>query len=420
MSDVAVRIEGLSKQYQLGRSTAPKTAHDAFAAVMAGPKRYVSSMLKRTSPSQRTQAAENRSIWALRNISCEIRRGEIVGIVGRNGAGKSTLLKILSRIMEPSEGYAKTYGRIGSLLEVGTGFHPELTGRDNVFLNGTILGMKKAEIARRFDEIVTFAEVERFLDTPVKHYSSGMRVRLAFAVAAHLQADIMIVDEVLAVGDVQFQKKCLDTMRDVVHSGRTVLFVSHNMGAVRTLCSRAILLHRGELVCDDNVDMCLNRYMMDNQYQSTYWEREAGDLHQPLSIRSVAVWLNGEQPHHTLDVEIRLTSISSHQPAYIALDILDGAGVAVMQSLPTMEGFITFTAPQHIVRLTIDLPPLIPDTYKVSVWVGSQHTQTYDEVHECVSFEILQSPIKNRTSPHSSDHGWIVPHTTLDYLSDGT
>jgi lipopolysaccharide transport system ATP-binding protein len=200
--------------------------------------------------------------WALKNVSFDVQPGEVVGIIGRNGAGKSTLLKILSRIVEPTEGEIRLRGRVASLLEVGTGFHPELTGRENIYLNGSILGMKKREIDRKFDEIVDFAEVEKFLDTPVKRYSSGMYVRLAFAVAAHLDPEILIVDEVLAVGDVEFQKKCLGKMKEVsTGTGRTVLFVSHNMGAIRSLCSRGIVLNSGNVFIDDTTDIASNKYM---------------------------------------------------------------------------------------------------------------------------------------------------------------
>jgi lipopolysaccharide transport system ATP-binding protein len=240
MSELAVRVEGLSKQYRLG-----------------GPReRYTTlrdQVNKLTSASLRAllgrggRPERNGLFWALKDVSFEVKRGEVVGIIGRNGAGKSTLLKILSRITEPTEGEVDVHGRVGSLLEVGTGFHPELTGRENVYLNGAILGMKRGEIVRKFDEIVAFAEVEKFIDTPVKHYSSGMYMRLAFAVAAHLEPEILIVDEVLAVGDAAFQKKCLGKMGDVARGGRTVLFVSHNLSAVQSLCNRAVMLDRGKV-----------------------------------------------------------------------------------------------------------------------------------------------------------------------------
>jgi lipopolysaccharide transport system ATP-binding protein len=229
MSNVAVRVEGLSKRYRIGRRRRPS---DSL-------KEALTEQARRLLRSGDSPDDEERFVWSLRDVSFEVREGEAVGVIGRNGAGKSTLLKILSRVTAPTEGRVEIMGRVGSLLEVGTGFHPELTGRENVFLNGAILGMSKAEIDAKFDEIVAFAEVERFLDTPIKRYSSGMYTRLAFAVAAHLEPEILIVDEVLAVGDSSFQRKCLGKMDDVTRLGRTVLFVSHNMAAVTRLCPRA-------------------------------------------------------------------------------------------------------------------------------------------------------------------------------------
>jgi len=241
MTDIAIRVENLSKQYRIGGPQARyKTIRESLTEAVQAPFRRLSSVVRGQS-----SAVSNETLWALKDVSFEVKRGEVVGIIGRNGAGKTTLLKILSRITEPTEGYAEIHGRVGSLLEVGTGFHPELTGRENIYLNGAILGMKRAEIERKFDEIVAFAEIEKFMDTPVKHYSSGMYVRLAFAVAAHLEPEILLVDEVLAVGDAAFQKKCLGKMGDVARGGRTVLFVSHNMGAISTLCEKAILLTEG-------------------------------------------------------------------------------------------------------------------------------------------------------------------------------
>jgi lipopolysaccharide transport system ATP-binding protein len=238
MGDVAIRVEGLSKRYRIqqGARAPYGTLRDALVEAVRAPFRR--------RPSH--DAAGNDSyIWALKDVSFEVKQGEVVGIIGRNGAGKTTLLKILSRITEPTEGYAELRGRVGTLLEVGTGFHPELTGRENIYLSGAILGMKKAEIDRKFDEIVAFAEMEKFIDTPVKFYSSGMYVRLAFAVAAHLDPEILLVDEVLAVGDAAFQRKCLGKMGEVAQEGRTVLFVSHNMSAIINLCKRCLLLVNG-------------------------------------------------------------------------------------------------------------------------------------------------------------------------------
>src|SRR5256884_3462490 len=244
MSDVAIGVAGLGKQYQIGGDRKPpyKTIRESITDMVLDPLRRLRAGLSADAVNG------EQALWALKDVSFEVNRGEVVGIIGRNGAGKSTLLKILSRITEPTEGQAEIVGRVGSLLEVGTGFHPELTGRENVYLNGAILGMKRSEIDRRFDEIVAFSEIERFLETPVKHYSSGMYARLAFAVAAHLEPEILLVDEGLAVGDAAFQKKCLGKMGDVAKAGRTVLFVSHNMAAVRSLCSRAFLLSDGRIL----------------------------------------------------------------------------------------------------------------------------------------------------------------------------
>ncbi|MGH9842995.1 MAG: ABC transporter ATP-binding protein, partial [Blastocatellia bacterium] len=239
MSDTAIRVERLSKQYRIGgRGGGYKTLRDTLTETFTAPFRAFRSAADRNG---------HETFWALKEISFEVAKGEVIGVIGRNGAGKSTLLKILSRITEPSEGYADITGRIGSLLEVGTGFHPELSGRENIYLNGAILGMRRAEIERNFDEIVAFAEVEKFIDTPVKHYSSGMYLRLAFAVAAHLEPEILLVDEVLAVGDAAFQRKCLGKMSDVARQGRTVLLVSHDMTAISHLASRVLLLEKGEV-----------------------------------------------------------------------------------------------------------------------------------------------------------------------------
>ena len=250
MSDIAIRVEGLGKQYRIG--TLQRTAgrhhygslRESIGDALATPFRHLRTRL-RSAPKPNLET--DTIIWALKDVSLEIKRGEVVGIIGRNGAGKSTLLKILSRITEPTRGVIDIFGRVSSLLEVGTGFHPELTGRDNVYLNGSILGMKKAEIDRRFDEIVAFSGVEKFLDTPVKRYSSGMQVRLAFAVAAHLAPEILLVDEVLAVGDAGFRNKCMGKMGEVARGGRTILLVSHDMAAIESLCTKAILIRDGEV-----------------------------------------------------------------------------------------------------------------------------------------------------------------------------
>lgn len=259
MTDNAILVDGLSKLYRIGRKKRSyQTLRDTIADTFSEPFRRAAGLLRGQSAAA-VEADEN--IWALKDVSFEIKKGEVVGFIGSNGAGKSTLLKVLSRITEPTEGFAEIHGRVGSLLEVGTGFHPELTGRENVYLNGAILGMKRAEINRKFDEIVAFSEVEKFIDTPVKHYSSGMYLRLAFAVAAHLEPEILIVDEVLAVGDASFQKKCQEKMRDVAKEGRTVLFVSHNMYAIKRLCERAIMLTGGRVMKDGPAQHVVSAYL---------------------------------------------------------------------------------------------------------------------------------------------------------------
>jgi ABC-type polysaccharide/polyol phosphate transport system ATPase subunit len=266
MSDLVIEAEHLSKSYLIGHQGQGqgqgRGGYVALRDVIAGGARtFARKASDFFAGRQIIQGDEVEEFWALKDVSFEVKRGEVLGIIGRNGAGKSTLLKILSRITEPSEGRVTIKGRVASLLEVGTGFHPELTGRENIYLNGAILGMTRAEIRRKFDEIVAFAEVEQFLDTPVKRYSSGMYVRLAFAVAAQLDSEIIIVDEVLAVGDAAFQKKCLGKMGDVARGGRTVLFVSHNLGAVRSLCSRAILLNHGRIETEGQVAEVISFYI---------------------------------------------------------------------------------------------------------------------------------------------------------------
>jgi lipopolysaccharide transport system ATP-binding protein len=262
MTDIAIRCEGLGKQYRIGERERYKALRDTITDTLSAPFRRLRAIRKPQS------AIRNPEFWALKDVSFEVKRGEVVGIIGRNGAGKSTLLKILSRITAPSAGEVEIRGRVGSLLEVGTGFHPELTGRENLYLNGAILGMKKAEIERKFDEIVAFAEIEKFIDTPVKRYSSGMYVRLAFAVAAHMEPEILVIDEVLAVGDAAFQKKCLGKMGDVAKEGRTVLFVSHNMAAVKRLCKKSIWINHGRIIRFDKTDSTLDDYLSYGQVEN--------------------------------------------------------------------------------------------------------------------------------------------------------
>ncbi|HRI22757.1 MAG TPA: ABC transporter ATP-binding protein, partial [Panacibacter sp.] len=268
MSDTVIKVEGLSKQYRLGQ-VGRKTLHDDVNRWLYSLAGKEDPYLKIGEENDRSKKGESQYVWALQDINFEIKPGEVLGIIGRNGAGKSTLLKILSKVTAPSAGQIKIKGRIASLLEVGTGFHPELSGRDNIFLNGAILGMTRKEIQNKFDAIVDFAGVERYIDTPVKRYSSGMYVRLAFAVAAHLEPDILIVDEVLAVGDAEFQKKCLGKMKDASEKeGRTVMFVSHQMAAISNLCSRALVISKGKIEFDGATEPAIQFYLNDTVFSS--------------------------------------------------------------------------------------------------------------------------------------------------------
>jgi lipopolysaccharide transport system ATP-binding protein len=339
--DVAVRVEGLGKSYKIGEDRARHdTLRDTLVNAVKAPARRAWNLLK----GEAYGAAElEETIWALRDISFEVNRGEVVGIIGRNGAGKSTLLKVLARITEPTEGHAEIRGRTGSLLEVGTGFHPELTGRENVFLNGAVLGMTKAEIERKFDEIVDFAGTRKFLDTPIKHYSSGMKVRLAFAVAAHLDPEILLIDEVLSVGDAAFQRKCLGKMDDVAESGRTVLFVSHNMTAVTRLCERTILLEDGRVAADGRSDRVVSRYLSSDlgTTAARAWEEEEAPGNEVVRMREVRVRTDAGDVSEAVDIRRPVT-------LEVEYDVLEEGHVLVPYcGLETEEGISAFVTKDH-------------------------------------------------------------------------
>jgi lipopolysaccharide transport system ATP-binding protein len=332
MSDYAIRVENLGKQYRIGVSLARyRTLREALIETVNLPTRLARASEERA----------NSQIWALRDISFDVPKGQVLGVIGRNGAGKSTLLKILSRVTEPSEGFAEIHGRVGALLEVGTGFHPELSGRENIYLNGAILGMKRVEIDRKFDEIVSFAEVEKFIDTPVKRYSSGMYLRLAFAVAAHLEPDILVVDEVLAVGDAEFQRRCLGKMSEVAKEGRTVLFVSHNMSAILRLTDEGILLDKGKLVLRGPTQEVVDTYMSSgfSQTGQRSWDEEEippdAKPFRPVSIRLV------DKSQRVVD------TIRSTEPVTILVEYnLDApiTGLRIGIYLMTMRGEYVFTS----------------------------------------------------------------------------
>jgi lipopolysaccharide transport system ATP-binding protein len=306
-----IRAENLSKRYRIGTGEKHTSVRDALAASVRAPLRRLLN----------TKSATNGIIWALKDVSFEVAPGEVVGIIGRNGAGKSTLLKILSRITKPTAGRVVLNGRVGSLLEVGTGFHSELTGRENIFLNGAILGMSKREIEKKFDEIVAFAETEQFLDTPVKHYSSGMTVRLAFAVAAHLEPEILIIDEVLAVGDIAFQKKCLGKMNEVAKAGRTVLFVSHDLSAVNALCERSLLLHEGAVVLDGPT-----------REVSAHYLNTTNKLYSPIT------WIDFPQ-EKSVEIQLRAATLVQRGENTTAIDCREAFTISLLyENLKTLPG----------------------------------------------------------------------------------
>jgi lipopolysaccharide transport system ATP-binding protein len=406
MATPAIKVEGLWKAYKIGTLQAPGgTMYEMLGDSIRSPFGGLRG---------RKKTADTEPFWALRDVNFEVPEGQVVGVIGRNGAGKSTLLKVLSRITAPSRGRVSVRGRMASLLEVGTGFHPELSGRENIFVNGAILGMTRSEVLRKFDEIVQFAEIEAFLDTPVKRYSSGMYVRLAFAVAAHLEPDIMVVDEVLAVGDAQFQKKCLSKIEAVAGYGRTVLFVSHNMAAIQALCPTAMLLERGGVEFHGPTSQTVGRYIAYGQAPATQsWEARSIDKQARLAITRVECNLTGEQPQLKLELAVGLRSVAAHKPCFVAIDIADPLGAPIMQAIPQLDGFIVQEQAAHALQLQVDLPPLIPGIYYVSIWVGPHNTETLDSIRGATTFEVTESPSIGRTFPHTADHGYVVPASRL-------
>jgi len=345
MAETVIKVENLSKQYRLGvigHGTLYKDLQSWWARVRGREDPNV-RITEQTGP-----GLDGERFWALQDISFEVKQGEVLGIIGRNGAGKTTLLKILSRVTTPTKGVAKIKGRVASLLEIGTGFHPELTGRENVYLNGAILGMTKVEIDRKFDEIVDFSGLEKFIDTPVKRYSSGMYVRLAFAVAAHLEPEILLVDEVLAVGDVQFQKKCLGKMGEVARGGRTILFVSHNMGAIRNLCGRAALIDKGRLVLDAASDRTIARYLNQNLLEGAVAssaeieERMQGVIRRTnpyVRFREISLLDESGLPRKSfhsdenITVSIDFECLQAIHDLFIAINVVDENAVPILTTL---------------------------------------------------------------------------------------
>jgi len=390
MPTFAIHVENLAKQYKIGlRDEAKRSFGEALIHALGTPFRRLRNLSERSDGSD--------LFWALKNISFDVRPGEVIGIIGRNGAGKSTLLKILSRITEPTEGHACLRGRVASLLEVGTGFHPELTGRENIHLNGAILGMKKAEIERKFDEIVAFAEIDKFLDTPVKRYSSGMRVRLGFAVAAHLEPEILLVDEVLAVGDIAFQRKCLGKMDAVARSGRTILFVSHNMASIEALCGRAILLEQGRIVQSGKCSEVISSYLntLAERTQCPVGERE--DREGDGSARCTGLWCEDElgTPTDTVrsgrDVRICLRYELSRPDAHFDFNvgIYDRSGVCVAHNgTQYARRSVEKPPPAGVMVCEIRRLPLPPGVYYVNTSIVREGAARADRVERAAEFTV--------------------------------
>jgi lipopolysaccharide transport system ATP-binding protein len=403
MSDVVIRVENLGKRYRIGERAPYRTLRDALTRVIAAP-------LRGFSPSSVSACAGDASqFWALKDVSFEVHQGDLVGIIGRNGAGKSTLLKILSRVTKPTLGHAQIRGRLGSLLDVGTGFHPELTGRENTYMNGAILGMSKRDIARQFDEIVAFAEIEKFIDTPVKFYSSGMYVRLAFSVAAHLEPEILLVDEVLAVGDVAFQKKCLGRIGDVAKHGRTVLFVSHNMGAIALLCKSAIVLDQGRIKTMGNCQHAITEYLAGNMDRNAEIYNMEGVLRPDPSLRREVEFLTLElegfpaklvpaDADLTVMMTVRGNETVSDLSFSLTLRAVDGTPVGSCSGLQ-VHSIQAGEVARY--RLRLPNPRLAPGCYWIDLGVGTGNERTgfreFDVVADVLHFEVMAPPGQDGT-----------------------
>ncbi|MGC1267389.1 MAG: ABC transporter ATP-binding protein [Candidatus Acidiferrum sp.] len=389
MSTAVIQAEGLGKRYRRGLTVDPGLRHAL--------ERFVRS------PLGAFRRKKDETFWALKDVSLEVREGEVLGLIGRNGAGKTTLLKILSRITKPTTGWAEIRGRVGSLLEVGTGFHPELTGRENAFLSGAILGMRKKEIERKFDEIVAFAELEKFIDTPVKHYSSGMYVRLAFAVAAHLEPEILLVDEVLAVGDIRFQKKCLGKMGDVARAGRTVVLVSHNMAAINALSTRVVMMMDGAIVFDGDTQKATEQYyaesvelvesgasLLEMPREGNGKARFSSIAVQPLSPRGEP--LGVAYPGCDLKIEVEVQCREKMADALLALVFYDPNGVRVIDTNTAQKGEFVSLSPGQTAQARFLLHDVLlrPGKYYIELWIGRNTMEVIDHIENAAMLEVME------------------------------
>jgi lipopolysaccharide transport system ATP-binding protein len=392
----AISVRGLAKAYTISHMT---ERHTTMVEALA----HQARSLFRPRP-------ETETFWALRDISFDLQAGEVVGIIGRNGAGKSTLLKVLSQITEPTDGEIDLYGRVGSLLEVGTGFHPELTGRENIFLNGAILGMSRCEIRSQFEAIVEFSGVEQFLDTPVKRYSSGMYVRLAFAVAAHLNPEILIVDEVLAVGDAEFQKKCLGKMQDVAHSGRTVIFVSHNMQAVSQLCEKGLLLEQGKMVFNGDVNEAIERYVsswaVDRGPQERNLRRPGSGEVRFTSVKVAKDYFHGDEKK---EIAFRIArQRPGGDPVYLSAHIVDQQGVIVAQADSRLVGQWLGRGEEFEGAFEFSSPWLKPGAYRLDLFICSAGAGVVDHWDGAAMLQISPLlPYPNHVSGDGTAHGLV-------------
>jgi lipopolysaccharide transport system ATP-binding protein len=389
MTDISIRAQGLGKLYRIGQRERETALRNVLGSMLRRPWK----LLKRQ---------KKEKFWALKDVDLEVKHGEVLGLIGRNGAGKTTLLKLLSRITRPTEGWAEIYGRVGSLLEVGTGFHPELSGRDNIYLSGAILGMTKREIRSKFDEIVEFAEIEKFIATQVKHYSSGMYVRLAFAVAAHLDPEILLVDEVLAVGDIKFQKKCLGKMGDVARQGRTILLVSHSMAAINALCSRCVILNSGGVEFDGPTDKATERYYAESLDMVTGSDLSGRRREGTGKARFASICVQAADPiGHALDVarpgcdlniEVELRCESSFADANVAVIFYDSSGYRLIDTNTAQKGnFISLHAGQTAkVSFLLRDVLLRPGKYFIGLWIGREGVENIDHVEHAITLDIAE------------------------------